>query len=425
MAIIKLSSTNPALSYILYKNPASGIQLRRIRKGMGYGWYHGEQKYLAYFTDQGTTALSFRPNREEEFHYLNVSQYQAPLVYLALITEFFDHPLKLQEQDSNGFEHCLELPFIAIKREHFLLFFQRQFPDIQFEYTELMPGHGSLVLHTMRPLHDLLHTTQLFLLFQALFAKEFLDESDTLIQKYVHSLNAVDAPFYIRNLFVRNFMGRRNYFNRFIEEASATTRYTIDFSFGGTGLQRRNLAESLLTFDYPILDVGCGEGFYIAAFSKQLGSLPYYAIDIDPEVLATAQQRAEKKELENVTFYSSLENWEKLTITEAVDVLMMEVIEHMPQEEAAALIKAVLEKNTHQLILSTPNKEFNTYYDLTDEKKRHEDHHWEMTRPEFQQWLSKIIDQTSYTLEFLAIGDTVDGIPTTQGARILRKERKG
>lgn len=422
MAIMKLTSTNPALSYILYKNPASGVQLRRIRKGMGYGWYHGEQEYLAYFTDQGTTTLSFRPNREEEFHYLNAAQYQAPLVYLSLITEFLGYPLKRQEKDTEGFEHSLELPFIAIKREHFLVFFQRQFPDIQFNYTEMMSGHGSLTLQTARSVHDLLHAAQLFLLFQALFAKEFLDESETLIQKYVQSLNAIDAPFYIRNLFVRNFLGRRNYFKRFIEAASATDRYNIEFSFGGTGLQRRNLAESLLTFDYPILDIGCGEGFYIASFSKQLGMLPYYAVDIDPEVLETAQKRAERKELENVTFYSSLANWEKLNIAETVDVLLMEVIEHMPQEEAAILIKTVLGKNIHQLVLSTPNKEFNLHYDLTDDKKRHEDHQWEMTRPEFQQWVTALVDQNQYTLEFLAIGDKVNGVSTTQGARILRKE---
>lgn len=422
MAIIKLTSANPELSYILYKNPASGIQLRRIRKGMGYGWYDGAQSYLAYFTDQGTTSLSFRPNREEEFHYLNASQYQAPLVYLSLITEFYSHPLKPQEQDKEGFEHTLELPFIAIKREHFLVFFQRQFPDIQFDYEELTPGHGRLVIQTTRTLHDLLHAAQLFLLFQALFAKEFLDESETLIQKYVQSLNAVDAPFYIRNLFVRNFLSRRNYFKQFIEEAAATDRYTIEFSFGGTGLQRRNLAESLLDFNYPILDIGCGEGFYIASFSKQLGALPYYAVDIDPEVLEIAQKKAEKRELENVSFYPSIANWEKLNITEPIDVLLMEVIEHMPKEEAAVLIQAVLEKTVHQVVLSTPNKEFNPYYSLTDDKKRHEDHCWEMTQSEFQEWLSAIIDQELYSLEFLAIGDKVDGIPTTQGARIIRKE---
>ncbi|MGL4695897.1 methyltransferase domain-containing protein [Enterococcus larvae] len=422
MAIIKLTSANPELSYILYKNPASGIQLRRIRKGMGYGWYDGAQSYLAYFTDQGTTSLSFRPNREEEFHYLNASQYQAPLVYLSLITEFYGHPLKPQEQDKEGFEHTLELPFIAIKREHFLVFFQRQFPDIQFDYEELTPGHGRLVIQTTRTLHDLLHAAQLFLLFQALFAKEFLDESETLIQKYVQSLNAVDAPFYIRNLFVRNFLSRRNYFKQFIEEAAATDRYTIEFSFGGTGLQRRNLAESLLDFNYPILDIGCGEGFYIASFSKQLGALPYYAVDIDPEVLEIAQKKAEKRELENVSFYPSIANWEKLNITEPIDVLLMEVIEHMPKEEAAVLIQAVLEKTVHQVVLSTPNKEFNPYYSLTDDKKRHEDHCWEMTQSEFQEWLSAIIDQELYSLEFLAIGDKVDGIPTTQGARIIRKE---
>ncbi|MGC6767357.1 class I SAM-dependent methyltransferase [Enterococcus sp. LJL128] len=424
MAIIKLTSTNPKLSYILYKNPESGLQLRKIRKGMGYGWYADAQTYLAYFTDQGNPSLSFRPNREEEFHYLNSAQYQAPLAYLSLLTEFFSYPFKQQESDTEGFLHQLELPFIAIRRSYFLRFFRQQFPDIQFNYEETAVGYGTLIIQTEGSLHDLLHTAQLFLAFQGLFGREFMDETEGLIQKYVHSLNAVDAPFYIRNLFAHHFLSRRNLFNHFKKQIETTNRYEIDFSFGGTNLQRRNFAESLLDFEHPILDVGCGEGYYIGAFTNHLNGQPYYAVDINPEVLAAAKEKAEKKELENVSFYSSVASWEQLNITEPIDIIMMEVAEHMPLEEAEELIQTVLSKNIHQMILSTPNKEFNHYYSLAEDQMRHTDHCWEMTRLEFQQWIDKLVAKTDYTIDYLAIGDKVNGISTTQGVRILRKNKE-
>ena len=422
MALIKLTSTNPKLSYLLYKNPASGIQLRRIRKGMGYGWYQDEQNYLAYFTEQGATSLSFRPNREEAFHYLNAAQYHAPLAYLSLMTEFLSHPLKMREGDTEGFQHRLEVAFVALKREHYLEHFQQQLPDIHITYKEASPGHGNLVFETQRPIHDLLHGVQLFLIFQALFGKEFLDETQGLVEKYMQSLNAVDAPFYLRNLFVRHFLSRRDYFNRFKVDAEATQRYSINFAYGGTNLQRRNVAEELLDFQHPILDVGCGEGFYIPPLANKLEGRPYYAIDINPEVLDVAREKVEKKELENVSFYGSLDQWLETPQEDALDVIIMEVVEHMPVADAAKLLKQLLNQPIHQLVLSTPNKDFNPYYQLTHEQRRHPDHQWEMTQAQFRTWIEALVDQEQYTLELLEIGDKVNGIPTTQGARILRKE---
>ncbi|MGX7265594.1 class I SAM-dependent methyltransferase [Enterococcus crotali] len=423
MAFIKLHSTNPKLSYLLYKNPASGMQLRKIRKGFGYGWYPDEFTYCAYFSDSDST-ISFRPTREEENHYLNVSQYQAPLAYLALLTEYFSYPMKEQEFDEKGNTHTLVFASIAVRRKHFLRFFQQQFPSISLTYEEQLENVGTLTIQTEESLHDLLHYTQLFLFFQALFAPEFLDEAESSISKQITSLKAIDAPFYLRNLFVRHFLNRRNLFNRFKEEIEETTRYTIQFAFGQTNLQRRNLAESLLDFDHSIVDIGCGEGYYISHFSQKLNEKSYSAIDIDSDALAVAKEKVAKKELENVDFYSSLEEWVMMSQSnEPIDVLLMEVVEHMEKSVATTFVQQILQQNINKLILSTPNRSFNQHYYLTEGQMRHDDHDWEMNETEFKTWITELVDLTQYTIEFLAIGDQVDQVSTTQGVLIKRKEQ--
>lgn len=51
MAIVQLRSTNPQLSFIIRKNPQSGMQLRPVRQGIAYGWYSDEATYNVYFKD--------------------------------------------------------------------------------------------------------------------------------------------------------------------------------------------------------------------------------------------------------------------------------------------------------------------------------------------------------------------------------------
>ena len=94
---------------------------------------------------------------------------------------------------------------------------------------------------------------------------------------------SIDAPFYIRSLFVRHFLSSKERFRNYKDESENTSRYDIRFDYGGTGLQRRNYIARALPFDKSILDVGCGEGFYALPFSTKIeGS--YYAIDINEEL---------------------------------------------------------------------------------------------------------------------------------------------
>ena len=51
MCLLKIKSTNPNFSFIIYKNPKTGMQIKSIRQGFGYGFFpnDSENKYIIFF----------------------------------------------------------------------------------------------------------------------------------------------------------------------------------------------------------------------------------------------------------------------------------------------------------------------------------------------------------------------------------------
>jgi 2-polyprenyl-3-methyl-5-hydroxy-6-metoxy-1,4-benzoquinol methylase len=166
------------------------------------------------------------------------------------------------------------------------------------------------------------------------------------------------------------------------------------------------------------LDVGCGEGFYAIPFAGKIeGS--YYAIDINEELLEKVKRKAEAKELDNLVTLGSVDQFLESYNGEQVDVILTEVIEHMSQDEAKQLIHQICAHvDFDNFIITTPNADFNRYYELDD--FRHDDHKWEMGEEAFQQWMRDVIRETKLHAEFVAVGDGVNNMKTTQGV-ILKK----
>ncbi|OWA34090.1 SAM-dependent methyltransferase [Saccharibacillus sp. O16] len=418
MAIIQLSSTHPDFTFLIRKNPATGMLIRPIRKGLAYGWYSDPQTFNVYFKD-ADNEISYKRNEHEEFEYLNVSRYNTPLFPLAAINEFFSYPLKPDERDAEGQHHTLFVNMIHIELERYIHFFAKHLPDIQFELTHLAHKSYSLTMTTERNLYYLLHAASVLFLFLSMFGHEFLDLSDAVLEKYIRSLQIIDAPFYIRNLFVRNFLSSRSRFRKYVGELEQTDRYAIQFDFGSTAHQRRNAITELLAFDKSILDIGCGEGFYAIPYAERIKEeYSYYAIDVNEEVLQQTVRKAEKQQLENLIPFASLQDFLEHYGGEKVDVVMTEVVEHMEQEEAAELVRTVLDKvNIERFVITTPNADFNRYYEL--EGMRHEDHDWEMNREQFRSWIQELAAGRGLDMQELEIGDRVDGVPTTQGVLLV------
>lgn len=115
MAIVQVRSTNPQFSFLIKKNPNSGMMLRSIRRGMAYGWYTDQQTFNVYFKD-ADNEISYKQHENENFEYLNVSRYNTPLFPLNAINEFFSASLKAQDE-RDGTD---ESPFVYRKLQKML-----------------------------------------------------------------------------------------------------------------------------------------------------------------------------------------------------------------------------------------------------------------------------------------------------------------
>lgn len=420
MAIVQLRSTNPDLSFVIKKNPNSGMMLRQVRKGLAYGWYSCPSTFNIYFKDADND-ISFKRDAKDDFEYLNVSRYNTPLFPLSAINEFFSAPLKAQDsRDEEGFEHTLHINMVHIHLARYIEFFNKHMTGFTFETEHLAHKSYSLTIKTRKSLYQLMHVASVLFLFLAMFGEEYLDISDDVLVKYIKSVQIIDAPFYIRSLFARNFLSNRERFKKYAGELARTDRYSIRFEFGGTAQQRRSFIAGALPFDKSIVDVGCGEGFYAIPFASKIED-SYYAIDINEQLLEIVQRKAAAKEVDNIATFPSIERFLDEYNGERVDVVMTEVVEHMSLEEAAALIRLICNNvDFDRFIVTTPNADFNTYYELKD--FRHDDHKWEMGKAQFEEWLPGVIDTERYSCEYVAIGDGVNGMQTTQGAILRKKE---
>lgn len=419
MAIVQVKSSNPMLSFLIKKNPNSGMLLRTVRKGVAYGWYTNDSTFNVYFKD-ADNEISYKQNQNDNFEYLNVSRYNTPLFPLNAISEFFSAPLKaLDDRDLEGYEHSFHINLIHIELTRYIDFFEKHMKDYSFVVEHQAHKSYSLKVSTTKSLYQLLHVVSVLCLFLSMFGDEYIDISDDILGKYIKSVNVIDAPFYIRSLFARNFLNSKDRFKKYKAELEQTRRYDIRFDFGGTAMQRRNFIASNLIFNKSILDVGCGEGYYALPFANKLES-SYYAIDINEELLEIVKSKAKSREVDNIVTYSSIDYFLEGYSGEQVDVIVTEVIEHMSQDEARELILQICKQVTFdRLIITTPNADFNLFYEISG--FRHDDHKWEMGQQQFQQWFTELMEGTGLSFEFASIGDEVNQLQTTQGVIVRGK----
>lgn len=419
MAIIQIKSSNPDFSFIIKKNPASGMQLRSIRKGIAYGWYHGTGTYNIYFKDADND-VSYKQHKDETFEYLNVSRYNTPLLPLNAIAEFLSATFKNKnEKDEDGYENVFFVNMIHINHPRYIDFFNKHFTDFHVEIKQHTHKSYKLTIKSNKSIYELINFANVLFLFLAMLGKEYVGVSDSLVEKYLKSMRIIDAPYYIRYLFARNVLINKEIFYKFKEELERTDKYTIRFAFGNTAIQRKQFIEKIICFDKSILDVGCGEGFYALPFSEKIEDSFYYAIDIDEKRIKEVDMKAKKQNIENLITFPSIQACLESYNGEAVDVILTEVIEHMDVLEAELLVKSIYENvNFDKFIITTPNYNFNEYYAL--DAFRHSDHKWEMNKNEFETWIHNIFKETNYTLQFLNIGDSVDDVYTTQGVLITK-----
>ncbi|KAL1205336.1 Small RNA 2'-O-methyltransferase [Cardamine amara subsp. amara] len=172
-----------------------------------------------------------------------------------------------------------------------------------------------------------------------------------------------------------------------------------------------------------LVDFGCGSGSLLDSLLDYPTSLQTtIGVDISHKGLKHAAKMLHSKlnneacNVKSATLYdgSILEFDSRLY---NIDIgTCLEVIEHMEEDEACEFGEKVLSLfRPKLLIVSTPNYEFNTILqrstqeeDKSDEsqlpKFRNNDHKFEWTRVQFNEWAAKLAQLHNYSVEFSGVG---------------------
>jgi len=251
--------------------------------------------------------------------------------------------------------------------------------------------------------------------------EENIDINQT--KKIVSIMNILDLPYYFRYLISSRTMEKDTY-EQVRTLLNTSKKHVLDIHFGTTQLHRKKCIESNLKFDKPIIDIGCGDGYYAVRFCDKLGTHNYYAFDIDTPAMARLDNYITKNNINNIKTYTNLKTLlEDLDDCNYYDIIISEVIEHLDYYKIKDFITNILVSiNWQTVIITTPNKDFNIFYSNPTELRNY-DHKQEFTRDEFICFMDKLLDASYIRFkkkDYLDIGDKVDGISCSQGILLTK-----
>jgi len=171
-----------------------------------------------------------------------------------------------------------------------------------------------------------------------------------------------------------------------------------------------------------VIDMGCGEGSLLKHLIKDRQFTNIAGVDVSHVALKRATERLKLERAgdsmsERVQLFQGSLTYKDSRFEGYDAACVIEVIEHLDISRLTAFERVLFEfAKPPVVVLTTPNKEYNTNYGLHDDL-RHGDHRFEWTRDEFKRWASKTADKYGYAVNFAEIGDADEtyGAPTQMG----------
>jgi 2-polyprenyl-3-methyl-5-hydroxy-6-metoxy-1,4-benzoquinol methylase len=427
MGVLLVGSNNPNFSHIIQKNPNTITEKnepykKSVRQGMAYGWFTPEaqsvlelpdSEFKLWFRDHTQTS-SFANGIKAQFEYLDKTRYASPYLPISLITLCLNTAHKKRDDlDIDGFQAYAEFP-IHITNPHYAESFIRSYDDAQIQLIPMI-GHYQKVVIVAPTVHQVLNLTISFCLMQALRDYDaWFPLDDVAVAKYIHVLNSAQAPYYVRYLFSSKVLQNRKSFAKYknlLENNGDHDGQVLNLKYGNTRQQRFDAVSLIFSEGDTLIDLGCGELFYSMRLSSKYDSV--VAVDKDEEGQEYNTVKVKNKGLDNVSVLTQeiTAEWilSQQYLFEGADILLTEVVEHMEQSEATALINALIAVNVGRIIITVPNKDFNKHYAMEEGETRHDDHKWEPTATEFELWLETLNWPEKMSGGMSGIGDCVDG----------------
>ena len=428
--IIRIKSDNDYLMDVLNKNPDTdmGLYFKSLKNGQVAGNIVDKHHYEVVFQDE---KYSYLP---EESNQIDYQSYCSPLAALHICNELFAHILKSRDEfsqkeikwlgrtqgDVDTMPCCIEAPSFYMdsnwfRNGRFLL--TKYFDGLQVEqqssriFRLVISAPSIFEAFNMFSLVSLFtHITNDYGIFT------YID--DNLAQKYGRILtNIRRVPYFVFYLFILRAVKSEKQFRDLkpvFEKYLADEGLLVDLQWQGTAQQRIRFISKQLESDVPILDIGCGELLYYKRMMKSGFKAMYYAVDKDERIEALCGAIARRYDENNLVFFNSLDEFH---LVEKLNVILAETIEHNTLGDAKALIRKAFDYHINKMIITTPNIEFNQFYNM-ESAFRHDDHVFELTPAEFRAIIDECIAGKSCRVEYFYLGDSINGIQPTQGCII-------
>lgn len=402
-----LKSTNPKMSWVIFKNPQTQQDSkeafkRPCRKGVIHGWFADEQTFKMLFIDH-PSEISFS---NQEFEYLDKTRYCSPYLPVSAISELLHTACnKKSEDDLAGYENSFTF-MVSTRNE---LAAQRLGSRLPGGFDMVRIGQGSLFKVTFTNelgIYELLNTVNVWSVVVSILSDElYIQMDENVCAKYAKALNAIDAPYYARHTLIRSAIRKPTAFNA-VRPLLENERFNLNF--GTTQEHRFSGIRPHLPGGAALYDIGCGELYYTRKLAKAYEAV--HAFDADPLIQRKNAERLKQYELtDKVSLYGEVTS-EELDIEPGAHVLLTEVLEHMPLEQSRQMLTALAKQPFGRLVISVPNRTFNPNYLMAEGQMRHDDHHWEPTREEFETLIGQHFSTEKFRIYIGGLGDAVDGV---------------
>ena len=434
------------LGYLLHKNPSRPQQFE-ISYGKAYVFYpevSDERTTVALLLDIDPLDLAKGKVGSGEgglFDYVNDRPYVCSSFMSAAISRIFgaamngkckekpelaEMPLELSATiyslKDNGNEYLAEQMFTSLG---YNVAIKRTLLDPKFPEWGMSP-YIDLTISGKVKLSEMLN--HIYVLIPVFDTEKHYFVSDSEVNKLLgHGGDWLPAHPY-KDKITRRYLGKRSAYIKKANEALSAEELVMED--GGSDVTEAELAEEkekkiplntirletvkktvLDSGAESVIDFGCGEGRLEQIILREPQIKKITAVDVSVDVLEIASRKLRYEKLEP-------ELKDKLTLTQGSVTYkderfkgydcacLVEVIEHIDKPKLPDAEKAVFGVyHPKTVVVTTPNKDYNTVYGIPDEELRHKDHRFEWTREEFKKWTEEICKTYKYVCQIENIGD--------------------
>ena len=417
--ILTISTTNDKLSYIVDKNPATITEAKKpfqrsLRKGNLYGWFtkteYGNAFRLWFKDSEIDTSYG-----NQDFEYLDVTRYSDPRIPIGMISEAFRSCTKARKEEDTipaVAEWVMYVPAVVSNR-----IFGNVGSNVTIEYTPIGFANDEHVRIKVFAdnVFEALNWVQTICVLSAIKNLDtYIPLNEAGVTKYLTILGSIKAPYNVWAYFCSRAITSPGLFDKvkhLINNESQVLQY------GNTSVQRRIFLESkLFTPDISkegLIDLGCGEMLHTLRFPKHYDSI--LAIDKDPDLEGSNVRKINNKALSDKITYLTQEatpEWvkESASLFEGRDVILSEVLEHMPHVQATKLLRSVLKAGPKKVVVTLPNGTFNKHYNIPEGIMRHDEHLWEPSSGDVMNFLTAVLKaplNRLYAPNYFEVGDVV------------------